>query len=269
MPVAAAEARAKTQQRPPDLRTFPRSRGYPNDEPGHLIFVGLGWELKPELAFLRRRAQGTLFTAMPAAPRPRGREVFGVDSRTRFDLGTWRGVSDFAQDLTPSGDPDSLARLLTRSRARLQLAELARIWSFSSPTRGFRPISRLILSGESVGGGDIFSKRFKLTAEELVELAACFPEAARGVRHLHVSACSSDPVGEGAPWRAPFPELEDAWGYEQYCPEADKGCLAHLEAWELATRTPAQAVLSTALLRGMPYGEAVRLWRRGEESPVG
>jgi hypothetical protein len=231
-------------------------RSLPTAAPAGAAFDGL----KEEIARRRQAAssQGILYLGMRAAAEPevralqqktpftmggvqviRGAAAKGVlqyDGRS-FDLRTPEGLGEFraalmtGPDAIPADRAAALVQILGDSArdTRDELAAFA--LSLHRAGTGALPINRLVLSGHGTGaslGGDGTGW---VKHDQLRDIARLFPEGARKVEHLAISACFSATSSEIEGFRAAFPGLKSFWGYNGTSPKAETSAPAHLITW--------------------------------------
>lgn len=228
-----------------------------------VLFVGLSPSGNVEGPRLASSIPSRVMTVVPRKKQPH--LVAGLNTGTTFDVTRRPGAASFASTLgLATGDSTALARLLTDRRANEPgaLASIARVWAAIEEKirndQGEAP-ARMIISGHSIGeeiGGDLGVLR----ADQLRSLSEIFPTAAGEVRHLHTSACKTDPTRVGRQWTLALPKLATVWGYEDAAPSTENGASAHEQRWEEFTRARDVFEIPASALDGLPASRNVRLW---------
>lgn len=181
-------------------------------------------------------ATGAAVTRIESTP---GDGSVVLDGRTH-DLATAAGARAFVGALaarTALGPAERLAleRAFAAGEgddalvgARDELARLAIAWA----TAGSATPPRWVLSGHSLGA-DVHGED-ALPFRSIRELGRAFPSAAAAIESLHFAGCfTGGQIDALDAWREVFPNLQSAWGYAGFSPEAP---VHHLAAWEGATR---------------------------------
>jgi hypothetical protein len=156
-----------------------------------------------------------------------------------FDLSSRAGIDGFTRALADKhGLPEATRARIgavlaqTPSTARDELAQIAALWAPGE--RGGRVPSRLVLSGHSLGHGDVHADGVLLPFAQIQALARALPGAAAQVEDIHLSACTT--VGELSQtdtWTKSFPNLNTLWAYAGFAPNAPT---SQLRSWDAATR---------------------------------
>lgn len=147
-------------------------------------------------------------------------------------------VSDVSAFVGTLGLPPAVASAVGRvleeaaPSERGRLAEIAKVWSAAE--RGGTCPSRLLLSGHSSDGNEVYGGFGSLRLDDVRKLAHAMPRAASRIEDVHVSACSTaaNAASSGA-WRAAFPNAKSIWCYNGSAPSP---ATHHLLAWAQMTR---------------------------------
>ncbi len=96
--------------------------------------------------------------------------------------------------------------------------------------------NRLILSGHS-GGATLFGNDSAhwITFKNINNIASLFPEGAKHIKHIAVSACHSGYEDTLALFRQAFPNLKTYYGYTGPSPTAETSSPKHLKRWAQMT----------------------------------
>lgn len=115
---------------------------------------------------------------------------------------------------------------------RANIAAVAVVWA-RAENGGTIP-SRMVISGHSGDGVELWGREKGLSLEHVRTLASAMPRAAARIEDLHVAACSS--AGNAGlhrtSWSDVFPNLKTVWAYDGAAPSPAG---SHLRAWSLAT----------------------------------
>jgi hypothetical protein len=153
--------------------------------------------------------------------------------------------SNDGPSILPKEVSDRIAKVLEQASPgeREMLAAIACAWAPAE--RGSTSPSRLVISGHSGGGSEIFGYEGQLTLKNVRLLAHAMPHAASQVEDIHLSACSTSGNGaEPKEWRAAFPNMKSLWCYDGSAPSPAS---AHLAAWSQMTRGRSEPRISEDL----------------------
>lgn len=221
-----------------------------------ILYLGLNGGAQAEVAALRRT--GVPLWAITPGP------IQDVIERAerRHDLTTSVGRAAFAA--TVSSDFNVQLRLTellagTSDRSRDELAGLA--VALAEAEAGRLPLSRLVISGHNNGVGPWGDDNGQISWSTLGALAALFPNAARAIEDLMISACWSGSEVAVTEYLAMFPNLATIWAYDGSAPGTNSGGIVHLVRWEGATRDQ-QDFIDRALAHQTRKGELVAVWSR-------
>jgi hypothetical protein len=167
-----------------------------------------------------------------------------TDTRAFVDaLGVPKDVADRIAHVLDGAPPEE----------RKFLAAIAFAWAAAE--RGGTCPSRLVISGHSGGGTDIWGSEGEIKLENVRLLAKAMPHAASQVEDIHLSACSTSANGASPrDWRAAFPHLTSLWCYDGSAPSPAS---SHLVAWAQMTRGRAEPRLTEDLKHA-----SVGLWTK-------
>lgn len=99
--------------------------------------------------------------------------------------------------------------------------------------KGQLPVSRLVISGHGMPGGQIFGENSSgFEMEDVADLAAIFPDGAKKIEHIAVAACYCAGASTFESLQRGFPQLKSAFAYTDQSPKAEKGASYHLTKWE-------------------------------------
>ena len=226
-----------------------------------IIHIGMGDHAHDEAKALNRANAGA-GGALSVRQQDDGPDVIVVDGR-RYELATAAGRRSFAASLGATGDGAArLEQLLGKAspNARDELAQVMRV--YAQAEAGERRMSRVVLSGHSVGSQIWGDHNGLLDFSLLVELASVFPEAAGQVRHVMMSACYTGGERSLQTVRRMFPALDSIWAYSGSSPGTWSGAIPHLERWERATESGDGGNVEPRLALGTRKGEFVATWNR-------
>ena len=158
------------------------------------------------------------------------------------DLKSREGLDSFRDALTSGPDKMSKEQAqkfadqlnTVKPESRDEMAQLG--LSLHRAGKGELPVSRLVLSGHGEPNGKIKGDdkgEFRLT--DLESLAKVFPEGAKKIEHVAVSACFIAGHSNFEDLRRTFPNLKSAFGYDEFSPAAESGAPEHLRKWEAMT----------------------------------
>lgn len=176
-----------------------------------------------------------------------------------YDLATEAGRTGFVATL--SLRPDT-ARALTEvlaktsDKAKDEMAQLAQV--FAQAEKGQRTLSRLLVSGHSLGSAVWGDDNGWVQFDGLAKLLLLFPRAAGQVEHLMFSACYTGGESNVAVIRQMFPNLKSLWAYDGSSPGSYSGAVPHIRRWEAGTRTGSTPTRDA--VRGIRKGEFVAVW---------
>lgn len=143
---------------------------------------------------------------------------------------------------------DDVARVLENAspNEREMLAAVAFAWA--NAERGGTSPSRLVISGHSGRGREIWSNEGFLSLANVRKLAEAMPRAAAQIEDVHFSACSTSAnAAERSQWQAAFPNLRSLWSYDGSAPSPASG---HLVAWSRLTKGRSDLAIDETLKRG-------------------
>jgi hypothetical protein len=225
-----------------------------------IVHVGLNKYAHDEAAHLNRlnRDGGGALSA-----RQRGEEQDVVHrGGTKYDLTTEEGAARYVATL---GLPDQMAvdaaEFLVNGpgEARDELAQLVRI--YSEAEMGERRIDRMVLSGHSVGSQIWGDDNGNISFDTFTELSKIFPNAAKQVQHLMLSACYSGGEAKMSQYFEMYPELQSIMAYHGSSPGTWSGAMDHMTGWENATEPGKDAAgIDPELARGHRKAENVSTW---------
>jgi hypothetical protein len=240
---------------------------------------GVGAQCDREAALLARSGRGVRVSIAHGERDARLGADRALVGGVAIELGTEEGAQRFARALgLSSAAADQIAAVLfaAPSGSRDELAGIACV--FARGERGEDVPSRLVLSGHSVGNA-VYDGAGALGALRFVDvfaLARAMPRAAAQIEDVMLSACNSGhehgddfQIAIGA-WAEPFPNLKTVWGYaartDSHSPTGDIA-LAHIEAWEIATRgrqehVDARGAIVRANGRSVGFEANVHVWSR-------
>lgn len=148
------------------------------------------------------------------------------------------GVHDPHAFVASLGLPPEVAKNVERviagasERDRGPLAEIAKVWA--NAERGGTCPSRLVISGHSGDGEDIYGGFSGVHLSQVRKLAQAMPHAASQIEDVHISACSSSGnANASSAWRDAFPNAKSIWGYNGSAPSP---ATHHLLAWAQMTK---------------------------------
>lgn len=118
--------------------------------------------------------------------------------------------------------------------SRSELAQIIRMWAPAE--RGETIPSRLVLSGHSLGGGDVWGNQGEVYRDDIRAIAEIMHNAAKLIEDIHVAACYCGGQTDVMEWLGIFPNLKTVWAYTGSGPTSDGGAPAHLVKWAAQTR---------------------------------
>jgi hypothetical protein len=108
--------------------------------------------------------------------------------------------------------------------------------TFHRAGKGEISVNRLVMSGHGdVNGTVMGDKGEKLRLADLESLAKVFPEGAKKIDHVAISACFCAGHANFEELRRTFPNLKSAFAYNQQSPLAETEAPKHLTKWESMT----------------------------------
>jgi hypothetical protein len=157
------------------------------------------------------------------------------DLKKEADLDAYRDALVNGTDKMPTKQAQDFVDFLKtqKEESRDELAQLG--VTFFKTGEGKLPMNRLVISGHgwngTISGDD--DGEFKLSDVE--KLAKVFPEGAKKIEHVAVSACFCAGDKSFSTLRAAFPNLKSAFAYNEFSPKAESGAPVHLRKWESLT----------------------------------
>ena len=159
-----------------------------------------------------------------------------------YDLKKTEDLEKFRDGLTTGPDKmtkeraqkfaDQLKTVTPESRD--EVAQLG--LSFFRAGKGELPVNRLVLSGHGDANGTILGdKGEKVRLAELESLSKVFPEGAKKIEHVAISACFCAGHANFEELRRTFPNLKSAFAYNEFAPLAQTAAPIHLKKWESMT----------------------------------
>ncbi|MBI4817416.1 MAG: hypothetical protein HY791_14235 [Deltaproteobacteria bacterium] len=225
--------------------------------PPTTVFLGMNPGASHESSELASRVQGQLRVLRPATQQ----DKIAINGRS-FDLAQAPDRVAFGRALGLSAErAEALGKVLEQAgeNAKDEVAQLAQ--TFRDAEAGRIQMSRLVLSGHSVGMGVWGDSNGTLTFDILGKLTQLFPRGAEQVKHLAFSACYTGGGSGVLKYQEIFPKLESVWAYDGSAPGSYSGAVPHLLRWENATREGATR-LDRDLAKNTRKGENVAVWTK-------
>jgi hypothetical protein len=159
-----------------------------------------------------------------------------------YDLKNTAGLEKFRDALTTGPDkmPKEKAQKFVDQLGTVQADgrdEVAQLGlTFHRAGKGELPVNRLVMSGHGdVNGTLMGDKGEKVRLADLESLSRVFPEGAKKIEHVAISACFCAGHANFEELKRTFPNLKSAFAYNQQSPLAETEAPAHLTKWEAMT----------------------------------
>ena len=171
----------------------------------------------------------------------RSEGVLKYDGKS-YDLKQPEDLEKFRDGLTNGPDklPKDRAQKFTdqlktvNPEVRDEVAQLG--LTFHRAGKGEVPVNRFVMSGHGDPNGSIIGdKGEKLRLADVERLSKVFPEGAKKIEHVAISACFCAGEANFEELKRSFPNLKSAFAYNQFSPLAETGAPAHLTKWESMT----------------------------------
>ncbi len=171
----------------------------------------------------------------------RSEGVLKYDGKS-YDLKKPEGLEKFREGLTTGPDkmPKERAQKFVdqlgtvQKEGRDEVAQLG--LTFYRAGKGELPVNRLVMSGHGdVNGTLMGDKGEKVRLADLESLSRVFPEGAKKIEHVAISACFCAGHANFEELKRTFPNLKSAFAYNQQSPLAETEAPIHLTKWESMT----------------------------------
>jgi hypothetical protein len=171
----------------------------------------------------------------------RSEGVIKYDGKS-YDLKKTEDMEKFRDGLTTGPDkmPKDKAQKFAdqlktvNPEVRDEVAQLG--LSFYRAGKGELPVNRLVMSGHGDPSGAVIGdKGEKLRLADLESLSRVFPEGAKKIEHVAISACFCAGQANFEELKSTFPNLKSAFAYNEFSPLAETEAPRHLTKWESMT----------------------------------
>lgn len=173
----------------------------------------------------------------------RSQGVLNYDGKS-YDLKKPEDLEKFRDGLTNGPDKMTKERAqkftdqlkTVNPEVRDEVAQLG--LTFHRAGKGEVSVNRLVMSGHGDVNGTIMGDKGaeKLRLADLESLSRVFPEGAKKIDHVAISACFCAGHANFEELRRTFPNLKSAFAYNQQSPLAETEAPKHLTRWESMTR---------------------------------
>ena len=171
----------------------------------------------------------------------RSEGVLKYDGKS-YDLKKPEDLEKFRDGLTNGPDkmPKDRAQKFTdqlktvNPEVRDEVAQLG--LTFHRAGKGEAPVNRFVMSGHGDPNGSIIGdKGEKLRLADVESLSRVFPEGAKKIEHVAISACFCAGEANFEELKRSFPNLKSAFAYNEFSPLAETAAPLHLTKWESMT----------------------------------
>ncbi len=218
-----------------------------------LVFIGMGDHAHDEAKHLRKITPEGV-----TAIHQRGKKQ---DQYKGFDLTTDDGIKGFVATLgVPAAKAAELKGILDNvgGDAKDEVAQILEV--FGQAQRGERTMSRVVLSGHSLGDSIWGDTNGDIEFDILDQISKAFPKAAAQVEDLMLSACYGGGEAIMDTYFAMFPAVKTIWAYHDSSPGTWSGAMPHMTRWERATRGNDPSKVKADLAKGTRKGKNVSVW---------
>lgn len=177
------------------------------------------------------------------------------------DLTTQEGAEKLVESIgVPAAKAKDLVDILmqTGASAKDEVAQILIV--FQQAETGDRQMTRLVLSGHSVGDSIWGDSNGDLEFKILQRICDAFPGAAGQVEDLMLSACYAGTEAYMDQYFQMFPAVKTIWAYHDSSPGSFSGAMPHMKKWERATRGQDYGKVDPSLAKGTRKAKNISTW---------